>query len=55
MNESEMIKFLADNLSIEIGQFEEFGPVEILSVKLELGDTVISESTCTLPSNKSDV
>ena len=50
MNKEELLKYLTDNLSIEVDQTEEFGPTEIISVKLELENTVISESSCILPS-----
>lgn len=52
MNEKELTKYLAENLSIEIDQIEEFGPIETINIKLELGDVIISESSCNLPSNK---
>lgn len=31
-------------------QYEDFGPVERITVKLELGGNVISQSQCELPS-----
>lgn len=45
----EVIKYLINHLEISIEQNTEFGPVEEITVKLELGGTVISESSCTLP------
>ena len=47
----EVVKYLVDNLSVEIEQNTEFGPVEEITVKLLLGDNVISESSCSLPDN----
>lgn len=45
----EIIKYLIDNLKIEIEQETKFGPVERVKVKLKLGDNVISEDYCDLP------
>lgn len=46
---ADIIKYLADNLEINISQVVEFGPVEMIKVELSLGGTVISESDCQLP------
>lgn len=43
------IKYIIDNLEIEIDQERRFGPVETIKVKLLLSDNVISESWCDLP------
>jgi hypothetical protein len=50
MNE-EMIKYLIDNLEIEVDTVTEFGPVDNIVVTLKLGDNVISQDSCELPLN----
>lgn len=47
--EEELVEFLKQNLSIELDHVVEFGPVHTIRVKLLLGDTEISEASCTLP------
>jgi len=49
MNEDELFEFLRANLSIEINQRTEFGPIEEIAVTLYLGEKKISESSCSLP------
>jgi hypothetical protein len=48
----EVIKYLAENLEISIEQNTEFGPVEYITVKLELGGSIISISECEIPHQK---
>jgi hypothetical protein len=48
----EVIKYLAENLEISIEQNTEFGPVEYITVKLELGGNIISTSECEIPHQK---
>ena len=48
----QVIDYLKEHLEISSDQTAEFGPVEVIKVKLELGDHVISESECTLPSQE---
>jgi hypothetical protein len=50
MTEQEVIDLITHNLSINIDQVTEFGPVETVVVKLELFGEVISEHNCYLPS-----
>lgn len=45
----EVIKYLIDNLEVSVEQNTEFGPVQCITVKLEIGGNVISESSCELP------
>jgi len=45
----EIVKLLAENLTIEIEQVQEFGPVQTIKVKLLLFNTVISVDVCDLP------
>ena len=49
MTEEELIQFLKDNLSIEIQQTTEFGPIETIKVSLLLQDNEISSDSCDLP------
>ena len=44
-----LIKYLVDNLEIDIDQVQEFGPIETIKVSLSIGGNVISEASCTLP------
>ena len=48
------VKYIIDNLEIDIDQVQEFGPEETIKVSLSLGGNVISESSCTLPKNNFD-
>lgn len=48
MNE-DIIKYIAEHLSIEIDHEVDFGPVDKIKVKLKIGDNVISEDDCILP------
>jgi hypothetical protein len=50
MNE-EMIKYLVDNLEIEVDTVTEFGPVDNIVVTLKLNGHVISQDSCELPLN----
>ena len=43
------VKYILGNLNIEISQDTDFGPVERISIKLKIGDSVISEDSCPLP------
>lgn len=45
----EIIKYLIENLEISVEQITEFGPVEQIRVRLELGGNVICEDSCDLP------
>jgi hypothetical protein len=47
---NELVDFLKANLFIYIEQNTEFGPVEEIKVTIELCGDVISESSCSLPS-----
>lgn len=47
--DEDAIKYLVDNLEINIEQVTEFGPVEQIKVTLTLDGNVISESSCDLP------
>ena len=49
MTYEEFVKLLAENLTIEIDQIQEFEPIETIRVKLLLFNKVISESSCVLP------
>jgi len=51
----DVIKYLKENLEIEVEQLTEFGPIETIKVKLVLDDKVISESNCTLPESNERV
>jgi len=52
----DVIKYLKENLEIEVEQLTEFGPIEeIIKVRLVLDDKVISESDCTLPESDEKV
>jgi len=50
----DVIKYLVDNLDIEVEQITEFGPVETIKVKLLVDGNVISESECSLPEQRYD-
>ena len=50
MNTQKMVAYLADNLQIEVNHHTEFGPSEKVTVTLKLGENIISESSCTIPS-----
>ncbi len=43
------VEYIKENLSIEIWQEEDFGPIQKINVKLFLGEEEISEDTCHLP------
>ena len=49
MTEEDLIAFLEKNLSIEINQNTEFGPVETIEVGLYLKNKNIASSYCQLP------
>lgn len=49
------IEYLVDNLSIEIDQFTEFGPIEYLEVTLKLHGNAISRSSCPLPNQSEEL
>ena len=50
MKSSEIIKYLAEHLSIEVDTHQpNYGDAEVI-VKLKIGDVVISESTASIPS-----
>ena len=49
MTKEELIEFLKKNLSIQVDQVTEYGPVEEIKVTLYLGDEVIDYSSCVLP------
>ena len=49
--EEAIAKYLKENLTIEVHQNTEFGPFETLTVEIYLDNELITESTCTLPSN----
>lgn len=49
---NDVIKYLADNLHIDIEQQHMFGPVETIKVQLRIGDKVISEDYCDLPTDE---
>jgi hypothetical protein len=45
----DVIKYITDNLTIEIDQKTEFGPVEVIEVSLWIGGNCISQASCDLP------
>jgi len=47
----EAIKWIMENLEIEINQETDFGPYEKIIVKLKMKGHVISEDYCFLPDN----
>ena len=44
MNRAEIKQYLKDNLTIDIDETQEFGPVRKVTVKIELEGEVIAES-----------
>jgi len=46
----ELIEYLKSNLRIEVRQETDYGPCEVIKVRLYLGEEVITEDSCILPS-----
>lgn len=49
MNYAEMVRFIVDNLKVEVEVREEFGPINVIEVKLTLAGNLISKSSEELP------
>ena len=52
--EESIIKYIKENLRVEVWQTQQFGPEEKLCVELYLGNDKFSESVCDLPYNKGE-
>lgn len=52
MLKEQIILYLKESLSIEVQQFEDFGPVERIRVSLLLDGEEISYDYCDLPSEE---